>query len=925
MLKRWIGMILMMVMLLGGMPELVLAAEPYQVRAEVSNNQIGVTVTAADPAADSQSQLIVGVYDAMGALLNCRVEPLAFGEGTIYQLAQPIKYGKDAKSYKAFVWSGLDSLLPRSAVAADKLYFETVKLRGTVVENMLTDLQDPRVIDTSQPETVKLLVTEAPSGVSYQAGETYTFGVGDSGARGFLGYNVDVDVSLPEDGKLDEIISIAKTEGKNNEISFMLSQFDSFDGQALAYMKESTDAAATRLNVCDEWDKLSIIYNNIASADSMEQWFGRLIVKNNCMSGKVTVLDNDDDPEYDVVFIQIDATGVVDEISTRGEITFKNEVGSRYTNNIVRKINYGAGTDTFIQLTKGGQPYDYKKLQRGDVLSVVTNNESEAYDIKVITDLAVSGKITGRMNSDSSASGYAYVIEGKAYDIAEGCYPLSSLKTDLSGIFYINEFGKIAAFEIEAEPRRYAYVLSSETQEEAGNTLKAVLKVLNRDGSVSNLEFAPHVMIENLGYNPEVRAMFPQSVIPSDFYEDDVLSIKIMDNTASEMTQMVSALRGQLITYETPDNPNEVKVITVAARQGLTWDDASTLTFSGARHGMYNWRYQSFDYADVNDNTLAFFIRGEGDIGLYDTADEELSSVAPISKIASGEYDYVLYDIDDFGCASAVVLYNTAPVENPDPGPTSKPSEPVPGIACITQIETVAVDGIQLHEVTFYQDGDLITSRTAPDMTGDCLDETVAPGSVYMFTFENDTIQSAQKLLTFDLSGGNGLLRDRILPGTATVAGLPKIDFVASNQGEDEFYFGPVLKRVSSSWATIAPVVDPKGLEALIQTKDYDSLVLENINLGISGSHFYIYDPQMEQNQQFNIGAAADINSMKGANSDFFNTRCNIVDAVTRKMLSPTPAYGMMDYVFVRKHNHRVQEVVVYLAYEYDYDLEDKT
>lgn len=834
-------------------------------------------------------------------------------------------FGTSDGSY--IIYDGTNGYARQTLMSRD---LKISKLRGIVTANTVSNLSNGLPIDTSAEQKITLSVLDNyDDDTNYEIGDYPQFKVGESDADEYLGYQVMLYAQDNKDNDDATIVSITEASGKNTKAEFTLDQFDSYEGGYLKYMKNNTDRTATKLNVSSSSNEaLHIIYNNIATSDSITDLFGDnddtgLITKNTTLSGRVTVLDNDNDPEYDVIYVEVAATGVVDELNDRGQLSFKNEVGLKSTDNAVRKIEFEtSNTDTKINITKDGKPFDYKELKAWDVLTIITNNESENYDIRVISETAVTGTISTVKSSDTSASGSSYVIDGKEYDVAEGCYPKQSFRAGEGGTFYVDEFGKIVAYDKKningggSTSDKYAYILNASTQEGQWNGVEITVQLLNKDGSVWNLNFASTVTFENLGYNATVKGKMPVTIFDNDdpktVVDDDVLTYKVADSADKEAQSIVDALKGQLITYSSTNNNSEIKTITLAADEGLPEDNSSTLTSSGLQNGSYDEENMSFKKADLNEDTVVFFIRGNnGDISMFDVADKDLSSVGTAAEVAeSDDYDYVVYDVDDNGYASAVVIYNT------DGG-----ISPSSAIAYITSIGKASVDDETVYSVTYYDGTNLKTSYTDPDMTGDEITDKVVAGSVYKFNMKGDTIKSAKKYLTFDTT-----VRDEISASDSNktkIPGMPNVDSVAKNNGDEEIFFGPVVEKKSSGKITIAPINDANGgLSDLSKIATYGDLTTETINLGNSDTRYYLYDPALPKDAKFDIGAAGDINSIKGSSADFFAEGTTIVDR-NGKAFSKTPAFGMMDYVFVRKYNNRVEDVVIYLAYEYDYDLAD--
>ncbi|MEG2380387.1 MAG: S-layer homology domain-containing protein [Oscillospiraceae bacterium] len=791
------------------------------------------------------------------------------------------------------------------------------KLRGQVTDNNITSLTQPLSVDTSLDSTVKAYILDNYDNTTgdYDELETYTFKAGESGAEKFLGYNVVFYVQ--EDKNKDDatIISMTEATGKNTAASFTLAQYDGIDKTAnntyLKYMKNESDRTATKLNI---ETGAKVIYNNVAGKDFATIFEGSkpYVATNSKLGGQVRLLDTNNESGYDVIFVEIAATGVVEELSSRGKLSFKNSPGHRDYSNLVHDVVFNSDeTDTIVTITKDGKAFNYEDLKAWDVVSIIHNTDLlNVFDIKVLGDTAVVGSITEVSKSETSASDKAYKIDGKKYDVAEGWYPGSNLKAGDAGTFYVDAYGKIVAYNknkisegTTSASDKYAYVMNSYSDDGNWGTPEAQLLLLNKDGSTGTYNFASPMTIENGFYNATIKALLNIQA------EEDNATFKVATAPGTQAAQVAKAMVGQLITADINAN-GEIRKITlpVTDRNAINADSTLCMETAGVVTAEYDETDKDFGKISLNEDTFVFFMKGSGDITLGDPADKDSSSVGTLAQLATDEYQYVAYNVDDNDMAGAVVVYNK------DVG-----ISPSANIAYIVSVGTAEVDGDTVYGVSYYMNGELCYSYTDPDLVakdGVTLDDKIVPGSVFKFGFKNEKISNIKPYLTFD-----GKVRDKITKmaddGTPNVKMFNKE--VADRTNKEETYFGPVLERKSNQSIVIAEMDDLLGLPDLTVDANLTSVKLSK------DAKFYLYDPIRKDDAKFDTASAGDINTVSkdlvagsAVNSD--KPVNNIYSTDPQKggiLLDESPAVGMLDWVFVREYDGDTSDVVIYLSYDY--------
>ncbi len=838
-------------------------------------------------------------YDVLEGVVGASVG-VAAPRGVVAQLAYnaidtPLmdryQYGDEA-SY--IIYDGTSNNYKRQTLLSRDLKIS--KLRGQVIANTITDLRDGAVdIDTEADSKITLYITDNYDNDCngkyeiYDVEEFYTAGLD---VDKFLGYTVNVYVKEADGNDDASLVSITEATGKNKTVEFNISDYDELDGSNIKYKKNASDRTSTKISV---EPGAIIVYNGVTYAGAFGDMFGGLIEKNSAYSGKVVALDANETTGYEIFFVEIAATGVVDEVNTRGVLTFKNEVGQRTYGNVVDKIDFETDdTDSIITITKDGEPFDYTELKEWDVVTIIYNDAQEGvYDIRVLGDSAITGKIESVGSSDTSATGSEYTIGGEDYDAAVGYYSNASLKAGAAGTFYIDEFGKLVAYDKNktaegqsSSSDKYAYILAGTTEAGTWDDVEATIQFLDKDGNVYQTHFASTLTIENAWYSGALRALYPELT-----EEDCDLKFKIADDDDSaNVDAVVDALVGQLVTYSLSSS-NEFKTITLPVPEAAD-NSESTLSYNGTgvQSDVYDEEDMDLGSLTLTEDTKVFFINGEvgTTITIGEEADEEESVVGAISDLGGERYTYVAYDVDDDDVPAALVIFNET---------VGTPSSS--GIAYVISVGKANVDDESVYSVKYYQGGEIKQAYTDDDDFND-FDENVVPGSIFKFGLQNGKISTIKPYLTFD-----GTVRNKIKYSTGE-DGEPNVDgFFAPSSSKEKTYFGAV--------------VDKSGSKVTVLTDDGE----KKFNLGKGAIQYYAYDPAMSKNNKLALGSSGDI---VRPDEDLVNPGSIVYDGskASASILAVTPAYGMLDYVFIREYDGDVVEVVVYLAYEYKgYDVRE--
>ena len=508
--------------------------------------------------------------------------------------------GKDNNSYKTLMSENLD----------------VVKLKGVITESSVASIKGDKNINNDEAAKIKVDITGnydtnnkdfQPDSDGKFTGAENTFLVAESDAEDYLGMAVILYVRENDDNEY-EVISIAADGTKNDIVTFTLDQFDvveeSTSGSTtttttttyIKYFKNSTDSSSIKKQLASNY---AITLNG--ASKNIDDIFGAgMVVEPNGKSmkgGLVTLIDNDGKTGYDVVMVEVAATAVVDEIGDE-TISFK-EQAQLPTGPMSSLDVEEDATDTVIDIVKDGKAIAYTDLKEWDVLSIVAPDDTNNVYIKVdVISNPITGQITSDKTSKTSDTGKAYKIDGKFYDVAEGSYKTNGLSVNDAGIFYIDKYGKIAAFSEDSSVATgvagtYGYVFNTLVTDK--NMDKEVqVKLITANGA-ELLTFASSVNVSLANGN---KATFKTS---------DITDENVKNDDATQNGFTVTDLKGQVVKY-TKNSSGALKTIVFANYN----DSFESVSYTSATETYDADNYRLGKYID-KDSKVFFVNKSDAD------------------------------------------------------------------------------------------------------------------------------------------------------------------------------------------------------------------------------------------------------------------------------------------------------------------------
>ncbi|MBQ7039617.1 MAG: hypothetical protein IJN39_03510, partial [Clostridia bacterium] len=330
----------------------------------------------------------------------------------------------------------------------NNLNYEIVE--KTLLEDKLDVYTDTGII-TGNDET-KLNGVSGLKADVVEIGEGKLFKVGESDADKLLGYTVDY---YYKKNKNDNELILANPTKDNEAVSIEaknLAEELKEGATTISYYKSEDDAKATKANLEDSY---SVIYNQKHKASLVHP-----------KTGNITLLDNDGDGVYDIVFIGEHVNYVIDSVSS-----FAKKVYDKYGKEPL-SLDTDSNSDlkVIIEDTEGKE-MKLEDLKEWDVLSVYKNDN---YVRAIVSRNTVSGSVTETRENGEK------VIDSKEYKVAENLNA-NDLELQMEGIFYLDFEGKIAGYDATArQTANYAFLLNAALKD--GMTPELSVKLFDAEG-----------------------------------------------------------------------------------------------------------------------------------------------------------------------------------------------------------------------------------------------------------------------------------------------------------------------------------------------------------------------------------------------------------------------------------------------------------
>lgn len=426
--------------------------------------------------ADSYADITVG--EAAAKLLHaigCGYMSEAFGEGSVsyYRAASQVGllngiYADANRPLESGVFAKMlinaMSVEQKSGVkTGDEIEYISVgtfmdkhnikKMSGTVEATEETSLESP-----NGAKTGKVVI----SGITYET---------NLNVRPYLGYKVEY-YTQDKSGEYENLMCIfAKNENSVLNVDAEDIKSISSDMKSFSYYTEEDKVKTEKIK-----DGFSLIYN------------GKYRLKRDASIlkpslGNVTLLDNDNDGRYDMVFVNAYEVYIVDGVRDN----------KLYESNGKPEIDL-SNTKNIRGIYRNGEESTADYLTRDDIAYVAADASGKYFEINA-SDEKVMGKVT---SVDDSGNYRTYTIDGKEYSASK------SLKTDnllgSEGTFYLGPTGIIER-QIVEKSGSYGILLSAADENGIGSKK---VKIYMSNGITSVFDVADSAYLYDNGKKSKI-------------------------------------------------------------------------------------------------------------------------------------------------------------------------------------------------------------------------------------------------------------------------------------------------------------------------------------------------------------------------------------------------------------------------------------
>lgn len=377
-----------------------------------------------------------------------------------------------------------------------------------------------------------------------------------------LGYCVEyyVDVKNYE----DKIVYMNKKVGRNSEMTIYSKDIENYFNREYEYIKNNR---TKKLRIPND---IAIIYNGVCEPEPTD---AMMLPEN----GQITFVDNDNDGDYDALFITQYETYVVYFVDTINE-----KVYDMFDSSKVLSFD---DNEFSIKDIKGIQK-DLKDLKKWNVLSVKQSVNKAVTEITVCED-SVRGTVQETTDDEIVISGIRYEF---SKDIAVG-----DIRAGKEGTFFFDCFNKIVAMSASSgNGMEIGYLADARIVDDGEEMVR--LKIYDSTGKMVILYTAEKVRMDNV---PKVT---PQ-VILSNLKKDTqaILPQVIMFGCNNE---------GRINKIDTAYNNKPIdsgNIFEVSPENGETQDSLRLVYPSGAMY--YRSAQKTFDgKINLTDSTIIFSV-----------------------------------------------------------------------------------------------------------------------------------------------------------------------------------------------------------------------------------------------------------------------------------------------------------------------------
>jgi len=515
----------------------------------------------------------------------------------------------------------------------------------------------------------------------------------DGLAQNLLGYHADILYEEDDDGTLSIFLIYASK--KNNVVRFDADDVFKTDGQTIYFDAQGEDRSA------DVKFNASIIYNEVADLTSNGLDFIPEY-------GEITLIDNNGDHEYDVVFVSAYQTLVVFGVD---DDSIRDADGN--------VVDFSTVEDDRRVVYKNGKEIEITQIAAKDVASICFSKSGDSVTIYVSED-KVRGVLKQYFDDEYTIDESEYIVTSACMkDIAEG--RIKQPKAGAEVVAYLDFKGNIAYFEEEKfGGYYYGYVMAIDEAADGALTDK-LLRVMNHNGEVDDLVLEPAVTVDlnpakvsvtNLisNYLKSGDELIHQLVKYKKNHKNQLTDInfaKTTEQTNDEMLELSYILN---MTYSGPDGyyQQDANGRPTSTKNPGVDDRAVNVVPPAQSAEAYCWRPSGrcFDgYAPVNEDTV-FFMVPYAEAEITDPTRYKVSNYTLLANDQKYNNLYI-YDKGEAGVVNVVLVAGSA----------SGTINPNQAVAVISDIKTTLdADGTEVLSISYMHGGSIKSGVTRTEV-----------------------------------------------------------------------------------------------------------------------------------------------------------------------------------------------------------------
>lgn len=365
-------------------------------------------------------------------------------------------------------------------------------------------------------------------------GEKYHIGIDD--ASSYLGYNVKVYYREEKSGRRTVVYMLPYN---NKLLTFPTDDLADVNGYRIGYYEKSGRERTIEIE-----SNTDIILNNEFAGRAINFDMDSL----SRINGTITLISNDGDNKYDVIFIKDYTVDMVEGVDVEGE-----------------RIRFRFGTNGFSLedasyiIYKNGEQIELSELMNSDVLiiaaskSFLDGGQNGVVEI-IVSNKMVSGTVYGRgddMVIISSNDGNNEYQLSSAFVSENGLLPA----VGNSGVFYLDDNGRVICFQQSDGGMQFGYLIDARVS--TGIDAGVQLKILTASGEIVVADVKDTLKMDGKSVTSE--EMY-NSLMNISGASDVSMIIRYMLNEDNILTAIDTASKN------TDDDPNELTLKEESAR-----------------------------------------------------------------------------------------------------------------------------------------------------------------------------------------------------------------------------------------------------------------------------------------------------------------------------------------------------------------------